>query len=640
MIVGKDGFTVIGGGFLVAGIGDVNQDGIADCMISSYYNWQSKGNAYLMNYPRNMSSSPTFLPSSLPSTVPSTSPSSVPSVAATTYTPSNYPSGIITSPPVKGLPENESVSPSYSSTFKPTKLTAVPTAKKTSVPSLRTTSILPSLRPTVLPSACLTGHPISNPSYQPTISDTTKPSFLRTLEPSSNQTFSVDGSSFDFIIYDKPGEYTDTTNKNLVFVISAPGPYHIILRSPERTSNNNKNKEKEVKVLSLVPVYNQIIVDGFDALTDIIDLRKYPTIRSLEDLSYSTNPLIIKLPASLQPLFSLSSSSSGSGVTSQDKFSSTSESSPSLDSRSVQEQTITFTSFKNMKLFSERNFRFVPRTVPHRIGPVGSSEKAFQRLLVFGILILSVSVIFFFKCLREDIISEEKEELKEHEYNLQFTQIEIDNENQLEVIIVQNATTDAEEFPADVDCICSESSQSLSSSDDSNSQSASLVDFEKDENGKDSESDSLYSWSISDAEQEKEEEQEDNEILASIESSLSLKSWDLSEEDNEKKDEEAMENAEKLAATSDQQNYGISLPIISPSAITATNNAETANDQINITPDTQNNELSLLQNESKTIKPGEQSKHVHSGSSSSSSNNISSLRSQISADESIESLFN
>jgi hypothetical protein len=647
MIVGKDGFTVIGGGFLVAGIGDVNQDGIADCMFSSYYNWQSKGNAYLMNYPRNVTSSPTFLPSSLPSSHPSTSPSSVPSEAATTYTPSNHPS-VITSPPVElVLRANESASPSYANTVKPTKATNNPTVKKTPIPSLRSSTNIPSLRPTVVPSVKPTRRPIVDtvlPSQKPTVlPKTRKPSFLPTVTPTSNQTFSVDGSSFDFIVYDKPGEYTDTVNKNLVFVISAPGAYHIVLRSPELTSTN-KDGENDVKVLSLVPVYNQIIVDGFDALTDIIDLRKYPTIGSFEDLSYSTNPLIIKLPASLQPVFLLSSSSSsGSSVTSQDKFSSTSESSASYDDRKIQEQTITFTSFKNMKLFSERNFRFVPRTVPHRIGRVGSSEKAFQRLLVFGILILSVSVIFFFKCLREDILSEEKEELKEHEYKLQFTQIEIDSENQLEVVIVQNA----EEFPAGID-ICSEDNESVSSSDDSlESQSVSHVDSEnyqkKDENSSDHENDSLGSWNISNPEQEKEAEEDDNEILGSNHSSLSLESWDLSEDDNEKKKEEdEVENIVKLTPTSEQQNYGISLPIsISPSAITSTRNAEMANDQMNITTD--NNNLSLLQYENEAIKPDEQTSHVHwsrSSNSSKSSSAVSSLKSQVSADNLLESLFN
>jgi hypothetical protein len=37
MIVGKDGFMITGGGFLVSGVGDLNEDGIADLMITSYY---------------------------------------------------------------------------------------------------------------------------------------------------------------------------------------------------------------------------------------------------------------------------------------------------------------------------------------------------------------------------------------------------------------------------------------------------------------------------------------------------------------------------------------------------------------------------------------------------------------------------
>jgi hypothetical protein len=191
MIVGKDGFTVIGGGFLVTGIGDVNRDGIADCMISSYYNWQSKGNAYLMNYPRNITSSPTYLPSSLPSSHPSTSPSSVPSEAATTYTPSNHPS-VITSPPVElVLRDNESASPSYASTFKPTKATNNPTVKKTPIPSNAPTTKSPTKTPTAIPSFAPTRKPIvdsSSPSFIPTVlpnKETVFPSHGRTHIESS-----------------------------------------------------------------------------------------------------------------------------------------------------------------------------------------------------------------------------------------------------------------------------------------------------------------------------------------------------------------------------------------------------------------------------------------------------------------------
>jgi hypothetical protein len=45
---GIDGITITGGGFMVAGPGDVNGDGISDLMIVNYPNWQGKSNFYLL----------------------------------------------------------------------------------------------------------------------------------------------------------------------------------------------------------------------------------------------------------------------------------------------------------------------------------------------------------------------------------------------------------------------------------------------------------------------------------------------------------------------------------------------------------------------------------------------------------------
>jgi hypothetical protein len=579
MIVGKDGFAVIGGGFLVAGIGDVNQDGIADCVISRYYNWQSKGNAYLMNYPRNMTSSPTYLPSSLPSSYPSTSPSSVPSEAATTYTPSNHPS-VITSPPVKSLQANESSFPSYASTVKPTKATNSPTVKKTSIPSVNPTSFTPSLTPTVIPSLKPTGRPIADtvrPSRKPTIlPKTKKPSFVPTVEPTSNQTFSIDGTSFDVITFDKPGDYIGASNTNQVFVLSASGVYRIQTRPPGDDQSNNG--VKDVKLFSLVPVYNQIIVDGFDSVADVIDLRKYPTIRSFEDLSYSTNPLIIKLPASSQPLFLLSPSSSDTEVTSEDKVSSSSESSSSSSSSTsneIQDQTLTLISFKSLTSLSENNFKFVPRLAPNPVNSVDSSGRSFQLLFAFGFVITVVSIVFFFKCVQEDINSEEKEELKENEYELRFTQIEIDNENQLDVIIVQNTTSadledlspvrvlsisrvteeDGEEqeeepkesvFPAKKQSQ-SKSSESLRSFSDEKSSSTS-------ENENESQR-TLESWEVSNSEEDEaaveEERSDENE---------SLQSWELSDDGELEQTPMKYDNTIEFPV---ENNSAVILPVIS-----------------------------------------------------------------------------
>jgi hypothetical protein len=89
----KVGFIIKGVGLLVASPGDVNNDGINDLLIVSYSGWHSSSNAYLLRFPRNVTSSPFpificsfkrsyFIASSIPSLVSSAFvPSSLPSLA-------------------------------------------------------------------------------------------------------------------------------------------------------------------------------------------------------------------------------------------------------------------------------------------------------------------------------------------------------------------------------------------------------------------------------------------------------------------------------------------------------------------------------------------------------------------------------
>jgi hypothetical protein len=88
---GIDGITLIGGGFLVASPGDLNNDGIEDLLIINYPFWQGKSFTYFIQFPENVTSLPTVFPSSFPSSQPSSLPSLVPTVTQTTETPTNRP---------------------------------------------------------------------------------------------------------------------------------------------------------------------------------------------------------------------------------------------------------------------------------------------------------------------------------------------------------------------------------------------------------------------------------------------------------------------------------------------------------------------------------------------------------------------
>jgi hypothetical protein len=404
MIVGKDGFTITGGGFVVSGVGDLNEDGIADLMIASYYDWRGgvggKSNGYLMNYPRNMSSSPTYFPSSSPSSFPSSSPSSLPTEAATTKTPSNHPS-VITAPPVLAI--NESASPTVVSSPKPTRKTNNPTTIKPSPsPSIASTMtmISPTTKtPTVLPMIVPSGVPFTSsvPStrlVRPTLRfrASAHPTIPATAAPSSNQTtFLSKEISFVVVELTESIEHVGSANTNEIFSFTKPGIYHIITHPPP----SNYSSKPVIKIISFQPMNDQIvIIDGFQTSSDIIDLSNFPTIQSIDDISYITNPLKILLPAMTE--------------TKSDET-----------RRSYPQQTITLTDFISLHLLAERNFLFRPP-----IRGIQTLNRSFQLLLSFGILITITALVAFFKCVTEDVIEEKKEEERKKQETMMYETME------------------------------------------------------------------------------------------------------------------------------------------------------------------------------------------------------------------------
>jgi hypothetical protein len=186
------GCVISGGGFIVSGIGDINNDGLDDMMITSYNAWQGKLGAYLIDYPTKqqwISNIPSFMPSSPPT---SSSyiyePSSVPSQK---IFPSNFPtvldsvSAIPTSINSSATPINSSATPTFHQTIKPSRMpiTKSPSRSPTVFPSRS-----PSIAPTSIPMA--SSVPSFSPTVHPSVSKrpSTKPTHAS--EPSSFPSFS------------------------------------------------------------------------------------------------------------------------------------------------------------------------------------------------------------------------------------------------------------------------------------------------------------------------------------------------------------------------------------------------------------------------------------------------------------------
>jgi hypothetical protein len=270
----EDGFIISGGGFMVGGPGDVTGDGVPDIMISSYQLWQGKGNCYIMVYPRNITSPPTFLPSSQPSALPSSSPTAPPSINSTKET-TNQPSHYGTFPPNLPRTEKPSLAP------KDSKPSRIPSMKpSTRFPTVKTNlpSVSPSRKPTVNPTRTPTTtmptripnhenfpsmYPSSNPSVTPTVSVSTPP-----------QEITIDSEG----VYDVPSGKSD-------LIISGEGSFEI--------TNSGGGRDK--KIYTILPSKNIITIANFNKEYDQINLIHFPYLYSINDLVYRTNPLQIFL---------------------------------------------------------------------------------------------------------------------------------------------------------------------------------------------------------------------------------------------------------------------------------------------------------------------------------------------------------
>jgi hypothetical protein len=311
----KDGFIVRGGGFFVTGVGDVNNDGIADVMITSYYQWKGQGNAYLINYPKYASYSPTFQPSSFPSMLPISEPSVSPSSRQSldVHSPTNVPSfkeTITTNQPTS----QDATLPPFLPTRTATTPTAAPkTSKPTRIPSLSPSTCSPSVIPTCPPSLSPSRKPTTQPIKGKTMSPTTrKPSRFPTVHPvvpsasfpssspSLTPTVSLSSIPIHEITVDSEGVYK-VPDGNGNYIISGEGSFEI-------RSNSNNNKDGSggggKRIYTILPAKNTITITGFNKKYDQIGLLHFPYLNSIYDLIYRTNPLQIVLSSQQQLILS------------------------------------------------------------------------------------------------------------------------------------------------------------------------------------------------------------------------------------------------------------------------------------------------------------------------------------------------
>jgi hypothetical protein len=286
----EEGFTIVGSGFMVGAPGDVNDDGIPDIMVSSYQQWQGKGNSYIMIYPRNVSRQPTLLPSSLPSFTPSVCPSSFPS---TTVHP---PTAVPTFAETTSEPATEGTFPPFLPRTPAPSRTPV-TAKPSGSTSTKPSTISPTVKK-ILPSVSPTRMPTINPARKPTISPSTmipsrsptrNPSTFPTSFPSITAAESVSSSPLPIRMIDKAGEYNEPSGKGN-YIISGDGMIQI--------TGNGGGK----KVYTILPAKNVITIIDFNKRHDQISLIYFPYLYSIGTLSYRTHPLQLTLSAE-QALF-------------------------------------------------------------------------------------------------------------------------------------------------------------------------------------------------------------------------------------------------------------------------------------------------------------------------------------------------
>jgi hypothetical protein len=280
------GSVIEGGGIVVNGIGDINDDGITDFMITNYNDWQGKTGSFLITSPKQwISNYPTIIPTVI-------------SVAPSTFTPSSFPTSLPTifilmsNDTNSSLLMNETRIPSIFPSPKPSKfpLTVLPTVSPSFVPTL-----YPSYQPSIAPSTSV-----------PTVVPSRVPSHRPTRIPSASKTPSFDPTSTPSLSIFSQGK---------TFAISSGGFYEghignetILIASIENLVISGNQGQKRYVFSSRIASAGKnvtIIINDFDNMKDMLDFSQFP---SSLIFNYAIDPLTFIFSSSGASSSSFSSS--------------------------------------------------------------------------------------------------------------------------------------------------------------------------------------------------------------------------------------------------------------------------------------------------------------------------------------------
>eukprot|EP01040_Poterioochromonas_malhamensis_P007499 gene7499-8089_t len=276
----ENGITIIGGGFMVFGGGDVDSDSFQDLVVANVSTWQSIIGGYITLAPKigSITRSPTL-------------------------TPSTYPSTVLTEAP-------STLSPSFQETVAPTSPTIQPTSVPSSRYSARPSTTKPStMKPSPCPSISKTNNPSAAPSYNPSLIPTINPTPRPTLmpsriptvkpsrAPSCRPTYNMNPTSFPSlspsVALSQPAYITHIVRGGNYKLNTTHNLRHVIIDSQQLS--------KGVRTIyTVMPHSNSIIsINGFVSKGnkgDILDLQAFTSIHSIEYVSYGTFPFKLYLP--------------------------------------------------------------------------------------------------------------------------------------------------------------------------------------------------------------------------------------------------------------------------------------------------------------------------------------------------------